>query len=210
MSCVEHAVPRARQQLRNATVTSVQSILSLPTPSPPPLSAPSSLPPPWPVLATSSIFATDASRSYRPWAGFLQPSPPTPTLPPPRRRRPHVFRAAVSLVLPRAVELERVQAAVCRVGIGMSRPVCPDWVLECDPCTEQREALALIAWCVDTVGAGDGVCPNPAGAAPARACDRALFTASNYGFSWIGLMSHVGRGTIHAPMIHAVGVNNAH
>ena len=142
MSCVEHAVPRARQQLRNATVTSVQSNLSLPTPSPPPLSAPSSLPPPWPVLATSSIFATDASRSYRPWAGFLQPSPPTPTLPPPGRRRPHVFRAAVSLVLPRAVELERVQAAVCRVGIGMSRPVCPDWVLVCDQCVTRARSSA--------------------------------------------------------------------
>ena len=77
---------------------------------------------------------------------------------------------------------------------------------------EQREALALIAWCVDTVGAGDGVCPNPAGAAPARACDRALAIHgfSNYGFSCIMDRAHVGRGTIHAPMIHAVGVNNAY
>lgn len=187
MSCVEHAVPRARQQLRNATVTSVQSILSLPTPSPPPLSAPSSLPPPWPVLATSSIFATDASRSYRPWAGFLQPSPPTPTLPPPRRRRPYVFRAAVSLVLPRAVELERVQAAVCRVGIGMSRPVCPD--TGCLSVTRARSSarrsrssrgastrLVLVMECART-----RLVLRP----PALA--RALFTASN-GFSWIGLM----------------------
>ena len=178
---------RARaSSVRNATVTSVQSNLSLPTPSPPPLSAPSSLPPPWPVLATSSIFATDASRSYRPWAGFLQPSPPTPTLPPPRRR-PHVFRAAVSLVLPRAVELERVQAAVCRVGIGMSRPVCPD--TGCLSVTRARSSarrsrssrgastrLVLVMECART-----RLVLRP----PALA--RALFTASN-GFSWIGLM----------------------